>query len=82
MIQVSVDVGYIDVTVNSSDIDTDELIEEIETRGFRVLEVNDPILKTPEFSFEELGIIEALITAQDPAIGSDLYFIREKMIAA
>lgn len=82
MIQVSVDVGYIDVTVNSSDIDTDELIDEIETRGFKVLEVNDPILKAPEFSLEELGIIEALITAQDPAIGSDLYFIREKMIAA
>ena len=80
MIQVSVDVGYIDVTVNSSDIDTYELIEEIETRGFKVLEVNDPILKNPEFSFEELRILETLITAQEPAIGSDLYFIREKMI--
>lgn len=80
--QISVDVGYVDVTVDLDDIDTDELIDEIETRGFKVLEVNDPILKTPEFSLEELGIIEALITAQDPVIGSDLYFIREKMIAA
>lgn len=78
--QISVDVGYVDVTVDLDDIDTDELIDEIETRGFKVLEVNDPILKAPEFSLEELGILETLITAQDPAIGSDLYFIREKMI--
>ena len=80
MMIVSVDVGYVDVTVDLDDIDTNELIDEIETRGFKVLEVNDPILKNPEFSFEELRILETLITAQEPAIGSDLYFIREKMI--
>jgi hypothetical protein len=77
--QISVDVGYVDVTVDLDDIDTDELIDEIETRGFVVLEVNDPRLHIEEFSKEEFRLLKSLVAAQNPAVGSDLYFIHEKL---
>jgi hypothetical protein len=80
MITVSVDVGYIDVVVEMSDFDSNDLISEIETRGFEVLEDNDPRLKAPEFEPEEMETLVRLIESQNPAIGSALYFVREKLI--
>lgn len=78
--KVSVDVGYVDVDVDFGEIDTGTLIDEIETRGFEVVEVNDPRLKAPQFDKHEMDSLIRLVEAQNPAIGSELYFIREKLI--
>lgn len=80
MMKVSVDVGYVDVDVDMGDFDTGYLITELEARGFEVLEVNDPRLKAPEFEPHEIRALIALVEAQTPAIGSELYFIREKLV--
>ncbi len=77
--RVSVDVGYIDVDVDIDDYDTETLITELESRGFEVLEINDPRLKAPELLPEEYSMIVEIIDKQNPPIGSDLYFLREKM---
>jgi hypothetical protein len=78
--KVSVDVGYVDIDVEFGEIDTETLIDEIETRGFEVVEVNDPRLTAPVFEREEMEAIIRLVEAQNPDIGSDLYFIRDKLI--
>lgn len=78
--KVSVDVGYVDIDVEFGEIDTKDLIDEIETRGFEVLEVNDPRLTAPLFEREEMEVLIRLVEAQSPDIGSDLYFIRDKLI--
>lgn len=78
--RISVDVGYVDVDVNMDDFDTEDLIDELESRGFEVLEVNDPRLKAPEFEPGEMEILIRLVESQNPAIGSELYFIREKLV--
>lgn len=80
--KVSVDVGYVDVDVDFNDFDSDTLIEELESRGFEVLEINDPRLKAPEFTAEEFRLLETLVSNQNPAIGTELYFIREKLFQA
>lgn len=77
--RVSVDVGYIDVDVDIDDYDSDTLITELESRGFEVLEINDTRLKAPELLPEEYGMIIEIIDKQNPPIGSDLYFLREKI---
>jgi len=77
--KVSVDVGYVDVDVDVDDFDSDTLITELETRGFEVLEINDPRLKAPEFTTEEFRMLCDIIDKQAPIIGSNLYFLREKM---
>ena len=73
-ITVSVDVGYVDVEVAISDFDDDDLIEEIESRGYTVL---DAICEP--FTSEELETMQTLIDGQNPKIGSVLYNIREKI---
>lgn len=80
--KVSVDVGYVDVDVDFGDFDSGTLIEELESRGFEVLEENDPRLVAPEFTREEFRLLEDLVAAQSPAPGSELYFIREKLFRA
>jgi hypothetical protein len=80
--KVTVDVGYVDVDVDFGEIDTDTLIDEVESRGFEVVEVNDPRLKAPEFSADELRLLETLVTNQNPQVGTELYFIREKLFRA
>lgn len=70
----------ISVDVNMDDFDTEDLIGELESRGFEVLEVNDPRLKAPEFEPGEMEILIRLVESQNPAIGSELYFIREKLV--
>ena len=77
--RVSVDVGYVDVDVNFSDFDTEDLISEIESRGLTVLEDNDPRLKAPELSKDEISILKKLILDQNPAVGSELYFIHDML---
>lgn len=73
--RISVDVGYVDV-----DVDTEDLIEDLESRGFEVLEDDDPRLKAPEFEPGEIEILIRLVESQNPVIGSELYFIREKLV--
>lgn len=80
--RVSVDAGYVDVDVDLDDFDSDTLITELETRGFKVLEINDPRLKAPEFTVDELRVLETLLTNQNPQVGTELYFIREKIFQA
>lgn len=77
--KVSVDVGYVDVDVDTDDYDSDTLITELESRGFEVLEINDPRLKAPKLMPEEFRMSVEIIDKQSPPIGSDLYFLREKM---
>jgi hypothetical protein len=80
--RVSVNVGYVDVDVDFGEIDSETLIEELESRGFEVLEVNDPRLKAPEFEANEFRLLKDFITSQNPKPGSELYFIREKLFRA
>lgn len=61
------------------DVDTDELIDAVESLGFEVLEANDPRLKA-DFEIHEIRTLVDIIEAQSPPIGSELYFIREKLI--
>jgi len=63
--RVSVDVGYVDVDVNFSDFDTEDLISEIESRGLTVLEDNDPRLKAPKLSKDEISILKKLSLDHD-----------------
>ena len=76
---VDVDVGYVDVDVELDDIDTEDLISEIESRGLTVLEDNDPRLEAPELSKYEITILKKLILDQNPAVGSELYFIHDML---
>lgn len=78
--RISVDVGYVDVDFNMDNFDTEDLIDELESRGFEVLEVNDSRLKAPEFEPGEMEILIRLVESQNPDIGSELYFIREKLV--
>jgi hypothetical protein len=80
--RISVDVGYVDVDVDMGDYDSDDLIGELESRGFEVLESNDPRLKAPEFTADEFRLLESLIANQNPRVGTELYFIREKLFRA
>jgi hypothetical protein len=80
MPKVSVDVGYVDVDVDFSDYDTDDLIDEIESRGFEVLECNDQRLNAPVFERSEIEALVRLVEAQTPSIGSELYFLRDKLV--
>jgi hypothetical protein len=77
---VSVDVGYVDVDVDLGDIDTEDLISELESRGFKIIEKNDPLLVAPVFTREEQRSLIDLITAQNPVVGSELHFIRENLV--
>lgn len=78
--RVSIDVGCVDVDVDMGDYDTEDLITEIESRGLEVLEVNDSRLRAPVFEREEMETLIRLVEAQNPVIGSNLYFIRDKLI--
>jgi hypothetical protein len=77
---VSVDVGYVDVDVDLGDIETEDLIGELESRGFEILEKNDPLLFAPKLTREQQLYLINIITAQNPAVGSELHFIREKLV--
>jgi hypothetical protein len=78
--RISVDVGYVDVDIDMVNLDSGDLIDELESRGFEVLEDNDPRLKAPEFTKDDIRILIELVTSQNPTVGSKLYFIREKLI--
>jgi hypothetical protein len=80
MPRVSVDVGYVDVDVDLDDFDVDDLIGELENRGYEVLESDDPILKDIQFKPNEIRAMINLIDGQNPIVGSELYFIREELI--
>lgn len=79
---VKVEIGYIDVDVDLNRFDTDSLVEEIESRGFEVLECNDPQLTAVVFETHEKHILIGLIEDRSPDIGSELYFLREKLVRA
>jgi hypothetical protein len=77
---VSVDVGYVDVDVDLDDFDNEELVSELEGRGYTVLHDDDPLLVPVEpLTRSELEILQNLIDVQKPNPGSELYFIREKL---
>jgi formiminotetrahydrofolate cyclodeaminase len=71
---VSIDVGYVDVDVDLDKFDDDELVEELESRGYTV--TDEPRV----LDAEETEVLLKLIDDQDPAPGSQLYFIREKIV--
>ncbi len=80
MITVSVDVGYVDVDVDLDMFDDDELVSELEGRGYTVLHDDDPLLVSVEpFTRSELEILQNLVDGQKPNPGTELYFIREKL---
>jgi hypothetical protein len=75
---VSVDAGYVDVDVDLEDFDDDDLISEIESRGYEVFEENTDAWISP-FTKAELAIIQRLVDSQESKPGSELFFIREKL---
>jgi hypothetical protein len=83
MPMISVDVGYVDVDVDLNEFDDDELISELQARGFTVLDEDDPLLSQGKlFTNTELEILQRLIDEKQPKIGSELYFTREKLSLA
>jgi hypothetical protein len=80
MATVSVDVGYVDVDVDLDKFDDEELVSELEGRGYTVLHDDDPLLVSVEpFTRSELEILQNLVDGQSPRPGTELYFIREKL---
>jgi hypothetical protein len=69
----------VDADVELDDFDTEDLIEELESRDFVVLENDDPILKSPVLEKDEILALISLIDSQAPLVGSELYFIRDKL---
>jgi hypothetical protein len=74
---VSVDVGYVDVDVDLDDFDDDDLIDELESRGYEVFQKMN--CSSAAFTETELSILQRLVDTQEPKIGSELFFIREKL---
>jgi hypothetical protein len=73
-------VVYVDATVEVDildylgDIDTDDLIEELEARGFRAIDDFDT---TDELTKDDIFLLMGLVYDSKP--GSQEYFIREKL---
>lgn len=74
----------VDVDVDLEDFDDDDLIGELENRGYEVLASDDPILKAIlkaiQFKPNEIRAMIDLIDGQNPIVGTELYFIREELI--
>ena len=64
------------------DVDIDDIVGELESRGFEVLDQTDPRLKAVIFEPDEVRVLIELIESQLLTIGSELYFIREKLVRA
>lgn len=79
--RMCVNVGYVDldVDIKMEDFDTDVLIGELEERGFEVLDKDDTRLSAPEFESQEIRALIDLLDSVSPDVGSELYFIREKL---
>ena len=75
-ITVRVDVGYVDVDVDISDFDHDDLVDELESRDYIVVHKYE---QQDLFTKEETQVLLDLIDTQKPTPGSVLYFIREKI---
>jgi hypothetical protein len=70
----------VDVDVDLNDFDDDDLIDELECRGYEVLSSDDPILNAIQFKPNEIRAMIDLIDGQNPILGTELYFIREELI--
>ena len=80
MPKVSVDVGYVDVDVDLDDFDDDELASELESRDYVVYHKDDE--RDDLLSKDDRWDLLKLIDSHNPAVGSSLYFIREKIANA
>jgi len=79
-ITVSVDVGAVDVDVDIDDFSDQDLISEVEARGYVVFDYAESLLNPVEpFTAEELEALQKMIDDSNPKIGSVLYNIREKL---
>jgi hypothetical protein len=77
--RISYDVGYVDIDIDLNDFDSDDLQEELEARGFVVLEEGDDYAFGGSLNREEARLLQDLIQAQGIIPGTPLYFIYEKL---
>lgn len=77
MSTISVDVGYVDVDVDISYFDDDDLVDELESRDYIVYHRDDN--RDDLLSNDDRWTLLKLIDSHNPVVGSSLYFIREKI---
>ncbi len=70
----------VDVDVELDEFGDEELVSELESRGYTVLHDDDPLLISVEpFTRSELELLQNLVDGQKPNPGTELHFIREKL---
>lgn len=70
----------VDVDVVLETFSDDELISELEYRGYVVPDADEVVDYSETMTPEEVETLLSLIDKQQPKVGSQLYFIREKLL--
>lgn len=75
---ISVDVGTVDVDIDLSDFDDDELADELEDRGYTVIYHTD--YNEFLFSKSDTELLLTLIDRENAKPGTDLHRIRDVLV--
>lgn len=67
----------VEVEINETDWPDDVLVEEVESRGYIVFEKDE---NATTFTDNELLDLRELLEGMELGIGTDLYFLREKLV--